>query len=102
MYRCFTCGQHTNTMHEFFYNGKANRNTCINYKLQIPVCPEHHAWYHRHKKIGQRVICNKLELPYEQINIVMNKPVKKWKEYSIKFMSRMREHMEKILERYEV
>ena len=105
MYRCFTCGQHTNTMHEFFYNGKANKPTCINYKLQIPVCggsSECHRYFHNNKKLGQKKLCEKFNLPYEQLNITMNKPVKKWGEFDSVMMARIRDHMEKILERYEV
>jgi hypothetical protein len=46
---CAVCGTPTQTLHECFF-GRGNRNICIDYNLQVPLCPEHHDMAH-----GKRV-----------------------------------------------
>ena len=45
IFRCILCTHHTTILHEVF-PGRGNRKPCIEYNVQVPLCPECHTKAH--------------------------------------------------------
>ena len=41
VFKCAGCGAHTVTLHEIFF-GRGNRDICVEYNIQVPLCIECH------------------------------------------------------------
>ena len=97
MYKCLICQQPTNIYHEIFYQGgggskkkkkneiqPSNKQKCIKYGLQVPLCQEHHTGIdgvHKHKLEGQERIFKALEIDNDKLyaaRLIMRKSEKAW------------------------
>ena len=45
LYRCAECNRQTTTKHEIIF-GRGNRDICIDYNIQLPLCPSCHHTAH--------------------------------------------------------
>jgi hypothetical protein len=48
IWACARCGKHTQTLHEIIY-GHGNRDICISYSIQAPLCIDCHNLVHTNK-----------------------------------------------------
>ena len=55
--KCAYCGKLAADIHELIggksnKKGNSNRDTCIKYHIQLPLCREHHSYFESKKKIS--------------------------------------------------
>lgn len=98
--KCFKCGMSASEYHHAFY-GRGTRDIAEKYNIKIPACQKCHKEYHDSKIINQMKICARLKLPYNLLKFIMNKNEKRWTPYEQGVMDRIRENMQKKIDKWE-